>query len=341
MFKKLLILLILILIPNIAHADETVETKGIIDYDNRSLDDILYDFYDNKMEKPEMSDFIMKTPETAEKYAKSFAVRYERLNESSDSSIYVKDIVEDMLDDPNVVFTREMVKKKPHFEEEMIRNVHRYLPIYKDDVEFEGTNNVLSKYDKKTGRYYIAQNQAARDEGVEIYNEGKDNEYRSYRAMNEDQKRQTELKADDIVKDTIKSHMSETQKVRALAKYLADNVSYDYDKEKNPTTVENTAYGALILGKTRCLGVSRAYTMLLRRASIPATTIHGSLVDGGNHAWNIVKVDGVWRIIDMTSALEDHKINEKYFIKRSSEIPRFKTVERSIYKSLMDLTEKD
>lgn len=342
MIKKLLILLAIILIPNTAFANEPVEIKEeIVDYDNTSLDDILYDFYDNKMEKPEISDFIMKTPETAAKYAKSFAVRYERLKESNDSSIYVKDIVEDMLDDSNVTFTREMVEKKPHFEEEMIRNVHRYLPIYKDDVEFEGTNNVLSKYDKKTGRYYIAQNQEARDEGVEIYNEGKDNEYRSYRAMNEEQKRQTELKADDVVRDTIKSHMSEAQKARALAKYLAENVSYDYDKEKNPTTVENTAYGALVLGKTRCLGVSRAYTMLLRRAGIPAITIHGSLVNGGNHAWNVVKVDEGWRVVDTTSAIEDHKINEKYFLKRGSEIPLFENVERSIYSSLMNLTEQD
>lgn len=67
---------------------------------------------------------------------------------------------------------------------------------------------------------------------------------------------------------------------------------------------ENTAYGALTGGVTRCAGYAQGLSLLLRTAGIPCGVVTGTATasDGSSesHAWNVAVIDGVSTLIDAT-----------------------------------------
>lgn len=342
-----ILLLALTLIPNSAFAskEETVDTyeQEVIEYDDSNINEVLYPDAINDIEKPELSDAIITTPEAVDKYTKKFAYKYETLKDNDDSSIYVEDLANEMLDDPDVTITKEMVEKKPELKKHMIKNVHRYLEVYKDDVEYEMNNNHIN-YDEKSGKYYIPQDEELREKEVEYYaNDGSDIKYKVYRTPNKKQLNETKKKADEIVRKNIKSDMTDEDKIYTLADYLIKHTTYDIGGKKD-SVVENNEYGALIKNATKCDGIARAYTMLLRRSNVPSLTVYGFVGDT-NHAWNVVKVGDKWKIVDLTGSmtrykknLKNNKIESKYYLKTADQLKTHQTVKNSIYRSIMNLT---
>lgn len=66
---------------------------------------------------------------------------------------------------------------------------------------------------------------------------------------------------------------------------------------------DQTAYAAICEGSAVCGGIADAYTFLLTRAGIPARTVTGTAVDGGQasgHAWNLAVLDGAAYCFDLT-----------------------------------------
>ncbi|MDR3314345.1 MAG: hypothetical protein LBS96_07815 [Oscillospiraceae bacterium] len=67
---------------------------------------------------------------------------------------------------------------------------------------------------------------------------------------------------------------------------------------------ENTAYGALVLGKAACEGYSRALVLLLDQQGIDCCIITGDATNStgetSKHAWNKVRIDGAWYQVDST-----------------------------------------
>ena len=59
-----------------------------------------------------------------------------------------------------------------------------------------------------------------------------------------------------------------------------------------------SAYSALVHGKTVCAGYARAYQYLLQQLGIPCYYCTGYA--GEDHAWNIVKLDGDYYNVDVT-----------------------------------------
>ena len=104
------------------------------------------------------------------------------------------------------------------------------------------------------------------------------------------------------------------QKFDAAAQNLlsgAENLGSDYEKEKyvhdalaaaviyDLTADRNqSAYSALVDGKSVCAGYARAYQYLLQQLGIPCYYCTG--YSGGNHAWNIVKLDDGYYNVDVT-----------------------------------------
>ncbi len=80
-------------------------------------------------------------------------------------------------------------------------------------------------------------------------------------------------------------------------KYVHDTIialaSYDVDESNN-----QSAYSALVTGKTVCAGYSRAFQYIMTNLGIPTYYIFGSAE--GEHAWNIVKLDGEFYNVDLT-----------------------------------------
>lgn len=63
-------------------------------------------------------------------------------------------------------------------------------------------------------------------------------------------------------------------------------------------SMNQSAYSALINGKTVCAGYARTYQYLLQQLNIPCYYCTG--YSGQNHAWNIVLLDGVYYNVDVT-----------------------------------------
>lgn len=74
---------------------------------------------------------------------------------------------------------------------------------------------------------------------------------------------------------------------------LVKRVDYDTDADRN-----QSAYSALIDGRSVCAGYSRAFQYLLQQLGIPCYYCTG--YSGADHAWNIVKLDDKYVNVDVT-----------------------------------------
>ncbi|MCM1024892.1 MAG: hypothetical protein NC432_00515 [Roseburia sp.] len=74
---------------------------------------------------------------------------------------------------------------------------------------------------------------------------------------------------------------------------LVANVEYDLSARMN-----QSAYSALVLGRTVCAGYARAFQYLMQQAGIPCYYCTGYA--GEDHAWNIVKQGSFYYNVDVT-----------------------------------------
>ena len=145
---------------------------------------------------------------------------------------------------------------------------------------------------------------------------------------------------DYIVSSETKPWMSDAVKARQLHDWLVRHC--DYEDEKNGETKrdhDNHGGGFLFLsyglnesspehGETVCEGFAYAYTMLLTRVGIESYVVGAQSVDpyGEGHAWNIVKIRGVYYQCDVTKDNSDpgngYYTCYTHFMKSASEMDR-------------------
>lgn len=87
--------------------------------------------------------------------------------------------------------------------------------------------------------------------------------------------------------------LSVNEKERRLHDILIERVEYDKGVDKN-----QSAYSALVDGKSVCAGYARAYQYLMQRTGIPCFYCTGYA--GTDHAWNIVGLDDGYYNVDVT-----------------------------------------
>ena len=94
----------------------------------------------------------------------------------------------------------------------------------------------------------------------------------------------------------------------AVHDWLIDHMEYDpgeldeYD-DIEPDPYHDSPYGALIRGKGICEGYTKTFQLLMDMAGIECISIYGNSDNGvelGEHAWNQVKLDGEWYVVDVT-----------------------------------------
>lgn len=71
--------------------------------------------------------------------------------------------------------------------------------------------------------------------------------------------------------------------------YIVDNVTYDY------TLTDHSAYGALKNGTAVCQGIANLYYVMAIELGLKC-----KIVSGGDHAWNLVELEGKWYYVDPT-----------------------------------------
>lgn len=83
------------------------------------------------------------------------------------------------------------------------------------------------------------------------------------------------------------------EKERRLHDMLIRQIDYDQSADKN-----QSAYSALVEGKSVCAGYARAYQYLMQRMGVPCYYCTGYA--GQDHAWNIVALDDGYYNVDVT-----------------------------------------
>jgi|GEM_PF-5905873 len=110
---------------------------------------------------------------------------------------------------------------------------------------------------------------------------------------------------DRILAGIIAPGMSDYEKLKAVHDYICDHVSYDYSLKYY------SAYDALARGKAVCQGYSLLMDRMLEKAGISTRIIDGR-TETGAHAWNLVRLDGVWYHVDATN---DDTNDDAFFLK--------------------------
>ena len=88
-------------------------------------------------------------------------------------------------------------------------------------------------------------------------------------------------------------HLGTYEKEKRLHDLLIDRIEYDKGADMN-----QSAYSALVEGKSVCAGYARAYQYLMQKLGIPCYYCTGYA--GTDHAWNIVALDDGYYNVDLT-----------------------------------------
>lgn len=93
---------------------------------------------------------------------------------------------------------------------------------------------------------------------------------------------------------------NDIDKIKTIHDYLVDNNEYD----AKAGSMIYSVYGALINEKSVCEGYARAFKYILDDVNIPCIIVCGIGQNGEgtteSHAWNYVKINGIWYAIDVT-----------------------------------------
>ncbi|MDQ0060573.1 transglutaminase domain-containing protein [Paenibacillus harenae] len=124
--------------------------------------------------------------------------------------------------------------------------------------------------------------------------------------------------------DIIAPDMNDHEKTKAIHDWIVTHVEYDQSLK------HYTAYNAITLGNAVCQGYSLLGYKMLKEAGIPVLIADGS-VDSGEHAWNMVQLDGKWYHLDLTwddpiisgeagDESKDYAIRYNYYLKTDEEL---------------------
>jgi hypothetical protein len=112
---------------------------------------------------------------------------------------------------------------------------------------------------------------------------------------------ETEIKATNIINTVITPDMEDYQKEIALHNYIVNHTRYDDLNYRNNTVPDEsyTPYGILVRNTGVCAGYAHTIKLLLNKVGIECLLVSGK-ADGGDHAWNIVKIDNEYYHLDTT-----------------------------------------
>lgn len=124
----------------------------------------------------------------------------------------------------------------------------------------------------------------------------------------------------------ITDEMTDLEKVMRVHDYLCMTVEYAQEDLNNNQVSEeaHTLYGSLIQKKSVCDGYATAFMYILNQVGVETTMVEGK-GDGIDHAWNQVKVNGKWYMVDVTwgDPVWDNygNVRHTYFLKSESDFP--------------------
>ncbi len=107
----------------------------------------------------------------------------------------------------------------------------------------------------------------------------------------------------DSISTAASAYSSDIEKELYIHDAICELATYDTNADLN-----QSAYSALVNGKTVCAGYSRAFQLICQETGLTCYYLTGT-ASGGDHAWNIISVDGDFYNVDLTW---DDSISESY-----------------------------
>lgn len=103
-----------------------------------------------------------------------------------------------------------------------------------------------------------------------------------------------EAAADECIA-RIPSIASDYERIKMVYEYLIDTVEYQAGSADS-----QNVQSALLYHTSVCAGYSKAFQYILHRMGLFCTYITGKTRDGGDHGWNMVRIDGEYYYVDVT-----------------------------------------
>jgi hypothetical protein len=134
----------------------------------------------------------------------------------------------------------------------------------------------------------------------------------------------------------VKPAQSSEDKVRLIYRWVADRIAYDLPGLHGKTEVDSSIAGVLKSRKAVCAGYSRLFEALAKEAGLEVVSVSGNAASYGigPHAWNAVKLNGSWRLLDTTWGAGSTDANG--FTKKFDEYYLFPPHEQLIFTHLPD-----
>jgi transglutaminase-like putative cysteine protease len=145
---------------------------------------------------------------------------------------------------------------------------------------------------------------------------------------------------DGLAEYLVKPAKSDRVKARLIYRWVTDRISYDADSFFKNQFGDNSAEGVLSSRKGVCEGYSQLFNALAQRAGLQTERVTGiakgietaDAIGAQGHAWNAVKLDGQWRLIDATWGAG--YVSGKKYVKSYDDYYLFVTPERLIFTHL-------
>ncbi len=142
-----------------------------------------------------------------------------------------------------------------------------------------------------------------------------------------------ERRADEITASIITSEMGDYAKIKAIALWIVNHVSFCeegnvYSKSYKDTALSKlsgSAYGALVNKSAVCTGYAEAFNLLAQKAGIYSLYVTGNAT-GTPHAWNMVWLEGDYYHLDTTWMDNAYGVDYTYFLANEYEITRSRNV---------------
>ncbi len=103
-----------------------------------------------------------------------------------------------------------------------------------------------------------------------------------------------EAAADECIRQTDET-WSDYGRIKSVYEYLINTVEYNADAPDN-----QCIQSALLNHQSVCAGYSKAFQYICHRMGYFCTYVTGKIIGGGDHAWNIVRIDGNYYHVDVT-----------------------------------------
>ena len=149
--------------------------------------------------------------------------------------------------------------------------------------------------------------------------------YKADRKVIVEKNKKVNAEVERVIKENIKKDMSDLEKVKSIHDYLVLSVAYDYENflKNNVSHDSFEAYGALINKVAVCDGYTKSMALLLNKVGVQTLQVSGS-GNGGNHSWNMVKIDGQYYHVDTTwddpVPNKPGSVQYNYFLKNTEQL---------------------